>query len=73
MDGEMEVSIMELYYNAKNCFCEYEKGIVCGKVALRSLYHSAQLTVCFIFVIMNRRCRKYKNSIQKNRKFLLSC
>ena len=33
MEGEMEVSIMELYYNAKFCFCERRKGFVCGKVA----------------------------------------
>ena len=33
MDGEMEVSVMELYYSAKNCFCEYKKGSVCRKVA----------------------------------------
>ena len=34
MDGEMEVSVMELYYNAKFCFCERQKGIVCRKVAI---------------------------------------
>ena len=34
MEGEMEVSVMELYYNAKYCFCEYKKGSVCGKVAI---------------------------------------
>ena len=33
MEGKMEVSVMELYYSAKYCFCEYEKGVVCGKVA----------------------------------------
>ena len=28
----MEVSVPELYYSAKTCFCECLKGIVCGKV-----------------------------------------
>ena len=32
MEAEMEVSVMELYYNAKYCFCEYKKGNVCGNV-----------------------------------------
>ena len=32
--GKMEVSISELYYSAKTCFREHEKGIVCGKVAM---------------------------------------
>ena len=34
MEGEMEVSVMELYYSAKYCFCEYKKGNVCRKVAI---------------------------------------
>ena len=34
MEGEMEVSIMELYYSMEKCFCEYKKGIVCGKVTM---------------------------------------
>ena len=29
MEGEMEVSIMELYYSVEKCFCEYKKGSVC--------------------------------------------
>ena len=33
MEGKMEVSVMELYYSVEKCFCEYKKGIVCGKVA----------------------------------------
>lgn len=28
MEGKMEVSVLELYYNAKNCICECEKGRV---------------------------------------------
>lgn len=39
MEGEMEVSVPELYYSAKNCFCEYKKGIVCGKVAMHCIHH----------------------------------
>ena len=34
LEGEMEVSVMELYYSAKYCFCEYKKGNVCGNVAI---------------------------------------
>jgi hypothetical protein len=34
MEGKVEVSIMELYYSVKKCFCEYKKGRVCGNVAL---------------------------------------
>ena len=34
MEGKMEVSVLELYYNAKNYICECEKGRVYGNVAL---------------------------------------
>ena len=34
LEADLEVSILELYYTAKSCFREYEKGNVCGKVAI---------------------------------------
>ena len=34
-NGEMEVSVMELYYNVKFCFCEYQKTRVSRQVARR--------------------------------------
>ena len=39
MEGEMEVSVPELYYSAKKCFCEYKKRIVCEKVAMHGVRH----------------------------------
>ena len=34
LEAKLEVSVMELYYSAKYCFCEYKKGNVCRKVAI---------------------------------------
>ena len=34
MEANLEVSISELYYIAKSCFREYEKGSICGIVAI---------------------------------------
>ena len=34
MEAKLEVSILEFYYSAKSFFYEYEKGSVCGKVAI---------------------------------------
>ena len=34
LEADLEVSIMEIYYSAKSCVCEYEKGSVCRIVAI---------------------------------------
>ena len=34
LEANLEVSIMEFYYNIKYSFLKYEKGNVCGMVAI---------------------------------------
>jgi hypothetical protein len=37
MEADLELSIMELYYNAKLCIRKYNKGSVCENVAVLGL------------------------------------
>ena len=43
LEANLEVSILELYYSTKSHFCEYEKGSVCGIVALGALFVCLQI------------------------------
>ena len=47
MEEKMEVYTMELYYSAKNCFCEYKKRIVCGNVT-DTLEHNILILLSYI-------------------------